>query len=538
MACFCSSCGAPMEEDSSFCSRCGAEAAAGERPGTQQHDGGVLVAATPAKRAVEVARRSVPLRARPRSRTTLILPAVLLLVLAASFAAWHFWGVELSVSTNSPGARVLLDGTDVGRTDAVGAIVLRHVRRGSHTLAVAPDGQHERAEHVELRPSDFKFAVAFPPAQIQPTPGGAPDLPVAATPVQDAAREFAGCPGEGGCVFRTWRAKEPLPLYGSGSTSAGKVATLRAGERVTGLSAFIRVLQPGRCVARRAAAVGSRGETRIPAGTELPLYYFEGEGWMRVGFQGRTISISGDNFDCHAQPMEQVWVQVRTSSGITGWSPDRDKFEGTTQYDELQEAAQPAVSQAAAAASAAPAGEVSSPTKSRIVPEELLPANSTREFENESFYFRYPRNWQVQQAGQGQLVIGPVGCRRGNDSACGIHIVSFTPTGTAAGLRRRPSLQVVAEQVRDAIMRGNPGSSLEQDVDYATLGNRDAKSFTLRSTSWMRDAKGQSVAEWIRVVVGMRDDGSAVYVTFVAPEPDLPEFEGPYRYFVRNFSLD
>jgi hypothetical protein len=168
---------------------------------------------------------------------------------------------------------------------------------------------------------------------------GAPLTPAAdgtvVTTVALQQRQFAGaCPGEGGCIFQEWLAKSPVMLYDQPSRGGVQATTVSAGERVQGLTSLL-VSRPLACVLRRdvTGAVNSNGRPiTIPAGTTIATHYSSGEGFAVAEYQGTVISAPVLE-QCRVAEA-QLWLRVKTSTGVVAWSNERAKFQGTSQYDE------------------------------------------------------------------------------------------------------------------------------------------------------------------------------------------------------------
>lgn len=152
-------------------------------------------------------------------------------------------------------------------------------------------------------------------------------------------RQFPGaCPGEGGCTFGEWIAKEEVPVYAERSTTSPLLYRVKKGEKVRGLEAVLHVVNPRTCTAQRRTVgyLGGGRELPIPAGTKLTISYYEGEGYALTEYQNTELSVSliDDTFKCSEdEPDETLWLKVRSKSGRVGWSKDRAKFSGTSQYD-------------------------------------------------------------------------------------------------------------------------------------------------------------------------------------------------------------
>ena len=150
-------------------------------------------------------------------------------------------------------------------------------------------------------------------------------------------RELKGvCPGEGGCTFGVWTAKSPVVIYRRRSTAA-EAFRLRQGEKVTGLEAVLSLTQVGKCVAKAETTLTTLADMKdhkIQPGTRFEGFYGAGEGCMVGALDGAEINAcESDKYACKPEPQPTLWLKVRNQAGVVGWTRDRDKLAGTSQYD-------------------------------------------------------------------------------------------------------------------------------------------------------------------------------------------------------------
>jgi hypothetical protein len=80
-----------------------------------------------------------------------LVPIVLGVILFMLGVLWFQWGVQLELTTTPGGTRATLDGKDVGKSgDPAGVLVLPHVARGSHVLALAHAGFDDWSQPISL----------------------------------------------------------------------------------------------------------------------------------------------------------------------------------------------------------------------------------------------------------------------------------------------------------------------------------------------------------------------------------------------------
>ena len=81
-------------------------------------------------------------------------------VLPIAIAFWYFWGVRVIVVSNPPGARILIDGKEMGTTDPKeGQLIIPHLRRGSYLLRASLDQHEDSMMPFQLGVVDFSSLI-------------------------------------------------------------------------------------------------------------------------------------------------------------------------------------------------------------------------------------------------------------------------------------------------------------------------------------------------------------------------------------------
>ena len=143
------------------------------------------------------------------------------------------------------------------------------------------------------------------------------------------------CPFEG-CTFRQWTVKKPSKMYSSWQKNRSLVATLRAGEKVVGLTGVLISRKPDRFLVKRPIPHFS-----LTVGDVILQYAEWGEGaadlwakgvWYKSFDWGETedgnLILSDDNVTIVEHGSREWWVQVKTASGKTGWVLASGNFDG------------------------------------------------------------------------------------------------------------------------------------------------------------------------------------------------------------------
>ena len=156
--------------------------------------------------------------------------------------------------------------------------------------------------------------------------------------------ELGACPFEG-CAYGEWISTDNVKVHRERDRRSPVVFDLATGDRVTALTGAVIVLRAGRVEFTSATKLSSQeGAIRISAGDTLFLLAYIGEGVTNAWLHGRVYrGVDGATsfFDvrctdepgrCSGRvvepPLTEWWVQLRSSDGRMGWTPEPEKFDG------------------------------------------------------------------------------------------------------------------------------------------------------------------------------------------------------------------
>lgn len=137
------------------------------------------------------------------------------------------------------------------------------------------------------------------------------------------------CPFEG-CTYREWTALKSAVVYDTWEEKRRQVASISAGEKVTGITGVVITFRPG--VIRMDRDLPEKG---LRSGDTVLVYTNLGEGFAKVWFKGRfysefdiTFAAWPDHAACGGAKCTAAftdvgksawWAQVKLSSGRVGW---------------------------------------------------------------------------------------------------------------------------------------------------------------------------------------------------------------------------
>ena len=167
------------------------------------------------------------------------------------------------------------------------------------------------------------------PAWLQPRLAGR-FLPTSNYPPLENMQTTDRCPGEG-CGYHRWLAMAELPLYDTlNGPSPQQVYMLADRETVTAVSGVFITAKPG--VIEILEPVTIAGMNAAPGDLIYTLMYL-GEGWVRGVFQGKLMDLDPDIIGRQVtRKLDDYeatwWVQIRTSTGVEGWTSQGFSFNG------------------------------------------------------------------------------------------------------------------------------------------------------------------------------------------------------------------
>ena len=144
----CPACAAPIQLGWKFCKQCGHAFGSSGR----------LSSETIEASSFESESAETP-RTKRKIKKLLVIAAVLVLLLlfatGVAAAGWYALGIKVVVQTDPSESKIVIDGQDVGNTNAYGTLTTSRLRAGDHTLIVTRDGYDEWKQTFNIAFTDF-----------------------------------------------------------------------------------------------------------------------------------------------------------------------------------------------------------------------------------------------------------------------------------------------------------------------------------------------------------------------------------------------
>jgi len=141
------------------------------------------------------------------------------------------------------------------------------------------------------------------------------------------------CPFEG-CQFGEWTVRKPVRLFSTWKRKQTPLRRLAKGEVVRALTGIHITFEPSEI-----SVTAPMPQYGLKPGDTVFGYMNLGEGFFNAWFKGMWVEefdgsaiVPGCSRNCSARLVKpgtfELWVQLRTRDGVTGWTKETDSFDG------------------------------------------------------------------------------------------------------------------------------------------------------------------------------------------------------------------
>ncbi|HUS20230.1 MAG TPA: M48 family metallopeptidase [Terriglobales bacterium] len=162
--------------------------------------------------------------------------------------------------------------------------------------------------------------------------------------------------------------------------------------------------------------------------------------------------------------------------------------------------------------------------------DAVMPNGSFQTLNQGAFSIAYPSNWKVfgDQQG-GSVTIAPEAGVSGSAIAYGVMINGYSP-------QQQQGLSQSVSDILDSIRQSNPEVQAVSQPRQATVNGMQAMIVELRGPSPLT-SNGQRVAERDTFVAVQRQDGSVVWLLFIAPEANAQALSSTYQRMIESLRV-
>jgi beta-barrel assembly-enhancing protease len=159
---------------------------------------------------------------------------------------------------------------------------------------------------------------------------------------------------------------------------------------------------------------------------------------------------------------------------------------------------------------------------------------------NHSAYdIQYPSNWRAYGDQNSEVTIAPqngIVQDNGQDSiAYGVIISGFQPENRDSNPNNQ--FDEGTHQIIDQLRQSNPNMRTTSREENLTVGGAPAKSVMLMSSSPLQDQQGRAARERDWLVTVQRNDGTILYMVFIAPDQEFTQYRPQFEQMLRSLRL-
>jgi hypothetical protein len=184
-------------------------------------------------------------------------------------------------------------------------------------------------------------------------------------------------------------------------------------------------------------------------------------------------------------------------------------------------------------ASAQPTASNNGGQMQNVSASDIQPSGSFKSLNLDFLQMEYPDNWRVtgdQQ--QSSITIAPSAGVSGGNIAYGVMI-----NGAAPSNGQSQNLDEMTNSIIESFRQGNPDLQQVGSAKTITVNGVRGRSVDLKSTSPISGSNGQPLPERDWLVTVPRNDGSVVFLVFVAPQNDFDRLRPTYESMLRSLHL-
>ncbi len=243
--------------------------------------------------------------------------------------------------------------------------------------------------------------------------------------------------------------------------------------------------------------------------------------WPQKTFQGNSSAFL--NARNHAQTLKLYTAQEIQDGAKSGQWAQLNQRNGAvfTQNPGAPPVATPASS------------TTSGPMKSAPT-SEIRPSGNFKNLNLNFIQMKYPDNWQASgDQQQSSVTIAPPAGVSGNAIAYGVVV-----NGAAPPSGQRMNLDQMTSEIIRSLQQGNEGMQQIGQPQTITVNGVRGRSVDLSSTSPIQGPNGQRQSERDWLVTLPRNDGSVVFLVFIAPQNDFDSLRPTYESMLRSVRLE
>jgi hypothetical protein len=161
----------------------------------------------------------------------------------------------------------------------------------------------------------------------------------------------------------------------------------------------------------------------------------------------------------------------------------------------------------------------------------IAPSGQFRTLNHSTYTVSYPDNWQVYGDEHSEVTIAPQAGISQNAVAYGVIISGFQPEDRGANNPFEDATQQLLEQLHQS----NPDLRRAGNFESFNINGSNAKSLFMTGPSPLVDSNNKVVHERDWLVATQRQDGTLLYMVFIAPQNDFKQLQPTFEKMVNTF---
>jgi hypothetical protein len=163
--------------------------------------------------------------------------------------------------------------------------------------------------------------------------------------------------------------------------------------------------------------------------------------------------------------------------------------------------------------------------------ENTVPSDSMKPFSHHNYQISYPDNWNVYGDQSSSVVIAPSNGVSENAIANGVMINIYQPENSHS------SLDQATHELLASLRQSNTDlRAIGNDEDIRVNGV-SGKSIDLIGSSPIQDSQGKAAKERDWLVTFKRNDGTLLYLVFIAPDKDFSSTRPTFERMLKSMQL-
>jgi hypothetical protein len=165
----------------------------------------------------------------------------------------------------------------------------------------------------------------------------------------------------------------------------------------------------------------------------------------------------------------------------------------------------------------------------QISRNSIEPSGNFQQLNHSVFQIQYPSNWKAFGNQNGPVTIAPEAAVSESAIAYGVVISGYQPQG-------QQSLQQSAEQIYAGLRQSNPQMQAAGQPQNTSVSGMPAIAVDLQSPSPLQN-NGQPAVERDKLVCVQRQDGTVLWLLFIAPERDYNSLAPAFQKMLQSLRV-